>query len=357
MNKKGLIVIILFLIIILTMFIIYYNRDNDNKTIQISNYIVEKYGKSYSYEIVYSENYNVYGIVYDDSLNDILYKTISLFTYDIKNNDLKFIDTVSNERIVNYRIINQDVYYLKICSIDKGYKWELVKQNLIENKSNILDSGTISSPISYPNMFLFKDDIILAIISDLSEYQKFYIKKYKDNNSIILYETRGHKTKKDGQLAFNLDNNKLIDKHIYYTIIDENNEQILYDYDLETNTYNQKFVNKEADYYLQDYYFFDDNSYILLADRNDFSKSKMIINDITIYDTGINTFVKKLNDTSLIFHNTGDVWQILDFETKKLNEVNIVDFQTFPNYYIIDNNVILVQDLYNNDAYIVNFNY
>ena len=107
----------------------------------------------------------------------------------------------------------------------------------------------------------------------------------------------------------------------------------------------------------QDYYFFDDNSYILLADRNDFSKPKMIINDITIYDTGINTFVKKLNDTSLIFHNTGDVWQILDFETKKLNEVNIVDFQTFPNYYIIDNNVILVQDLYNNDAYIVNFNY
>lgn len=362
--KKNIYTCLLILFFVALIFIYCILRDSSSKhnvlSYDLNNNIYNKYGKTYQYEIYYVENNTIYGSIYDDSKSDILYSTIDLFRYSLDDQTMYFFQVFPENMVVDYYISDNVLYYLSLNSQNDNYQWMLTEYNFSDGNEIILDTGIMKDSINYPNLYIYQGNPILTIISDVGEMQRFSIKKYENNESVVLFKSEGHKQKSIGTIAFNMINFKMINNKIYYTMIEENDVQVLYEYDLNYGKIERKYINDNSKLYIQNYHFKDEfNYYILLANRQNFEDSTMIVSyngNNKIIKTGINTFGKRLNDNELLFHNDGNVWKKLNFDSGTFDTIHVLDFSVYPNYYIIDVNKILVRSIDSDNLFVIYVN-
>lgn len=356
MSKTKYKEIIISLLIILFLFILVICGHTKKIEFQIDNKLTtslkKNLEKNHSVDLRYFENNIIYGSIYDHSINTTVFETRSIFTYDIKSEQFINYDYDKNNRIMDFKILNDKTFYIQFEENDKKFYWEFIVSNKDFSDKKTLKYGIVENPFSYPRILYDNNTLVLVSINDIDdEIQEYSIDLILPNNILTnIKNEKGHKNKKIGNLLFNISNVSLSNRNVLYTEVDENKVQYLSEINVDTKANKVLFKNDKSMCIIYNFKKMKKGLYIQLALKEEDNKSYFIYikdNEIEKKIKGdFKTFDNVYKDY-LIFHNKGNKFEIFSEETLSFKHYNVNKEDIFP-YYMIVNDKILIQDLSNN---------
>lgn len=344
------------LFIILFLFILIICGHTKKIEFQIDNKLTTSLKKNleenYGVDLRYFENNIIYGIIYDHSINTTVFETRSIFTYDIKFEQFINYDYDMNNRIMDFKILNNNIFYIQIEEKDKKFYWEFIMSNKSFGDKKTLKYGVVENPFSYPRILHDNNILILVSINDIDdEIQEYNIDLILPNNDLVnIKNEKGYKNKKIGNLLYNIANVSLSDRNVLYTEVDENKVQYLSEINVDTQENRVLLKNDKNMYIIYNFKKMKKGLYVQLALKGEDDKAYFIyIKDDEIIKRikgDFKTF-DNIYKNCLIFHNKGNKFEIFSEETLSFKGYNINKEDIFP-YYMITNDKILIQDFSNN---------
>lgn len=363
-------VILIFLIIFCYLINFFSNTNNSSHYDKISTKINEYLNeyKEYSIDIFRSYDGIIYGNILTDKYDSILFSTYATFSYDI-NNDIFSIQKVNdNKRIIDYIELDTIVIYctLENNSNNNSYIWKIEMKEPNKSSETLL-SGEIINVFDYPVFnYIDKNNIFISTKKNIENskinYSFFTINK---ENRILeeLISEEGNLIENAGTLlndseSIIIDNNK-----IYYSITNADNTQSLLMYDLKNNEIQEIYKCSNDNMKIYNFIKNDKYMFVQLIDSNSKDNESNIIilnNELQIernFESLLLTFPVKINNNEILFHNFDGKWKYFSFENifEDIKDISIYDEEIFPKYFLIDENIILIQN-FNNNLNIVDIN-
>lgn len=348
--------IIISLLIILFLFMLVICGHTKKIEFQIDNELTtslkKKLEKNHGVDLRYFENNIIYGSIYDHSINTTILETRSIFTYDIKSKQFINYNYDMNNRIMDFKFLNDNIFYIQVEEKDKKFYWKFIMSNKSFSNKKTLKYGIVENPFSHPRILHDNNTIVLVSINDIDdEVQEYSIDLITPNNDIInIKNEKGYKNKKIGNLLYNISNVSLSNKKVLYTEVDDNKVQYLSEINVDTKENKVLLKNDKNMFIIYNFKKMKKGLYIQLALKEEENKSYFIYikdNEIEKKIKGdLKTFDNVYKDY-LIFHNKGNKFEIFSEEKLSFKHYNIDIVDIFP-YYIIISDRILIQDFSNN---------
>lgn len=348
--------IIISLLIVLFLFILVICGHTKKIDFQIDNKLTtsvkKNLEKNHGVDLRYFENNTIYGSIYDYSINTTVFETKSIFTYNIKSEQFINYDYDMNNRIMDFKILNDNIFYIQIEEKDKKFYWKFIVSNKNFSDKKTLKYGIVENPFSYPRILYDDNTFVLVSINDIDdEIQEYSIDLITTNNILInIKNEEGYKNKKIGNLLYNISNVSLSNKNVLYTEVAENKVQYLSEINVDTKENKVLLKNDKNMYIIYNFKKMKKGLYIQLALKEEDNKSYFIYiknNEIEQKIKGnIKTFDNVYKDY-LIFHNKGNKFEIFSEEKLNFKCYNVDKEDIYP-YYMIINDKILIQDFSNN---------
>lgn len=351
------------ILIILLSIIIYINLYSYQSTSSNSNLVKEiklmthlnKYTDSeYSINVLRVNNNIVYGTIETNKDNHFLFTTVGIFSYDIATDELTFKNFLPNQRIINFITIDSNLYYCILSSEENStFKWELYLDNWNAfdiNKNMLLDSGYIKNLLDYPRMiYLEKDSAVISFKKQEDDKIEHKICKVDSKGNIKeLISDNGYLHKNEGILLYNDDNLLSTNYKIYYTILNSDNSQSLISFDLNSLTQDTLFTNKDEEMAISSFIISNNYIFLQLTDKeNDLNSTNIILNkereQVYSFNSQMFTFANLIDHDTILFHNSGDIWQLFACEDFTLQNIDLNINSIFPKYFVLSKNQILIQ--------------
>lgn len=316
----------------------------------LNNYI------DYDFEIVGDFKNKVYGTIYDVNIDQTLFGTKYLFIYDYNKDMFQIIEPNDNSRIIDFTILQGKLFYIKLLrKNDTVFRWELHSSTIDDSriKSNVIADGEIINMFNYPRIKkLNNNQFVLFSIRDNNNNEYYQIDIYDYiSGKINLLSGKGNLSTNDGEILYNFTNSKIYNNKIYYTILDANNNQILFEYNIKESTTHQIYINTDNNYLLYNYEIVDKYYYLQLIDKSSTDKSKVLILDnmyniIKTEAAKVRTFNEELDNTCIIFHSEGNIWEKYYANQNEYKKFNIPLKNILPKYFLL-NNMLIIQDFDN----------
>lgn len=313
------------------------------QTIDMYNKIKSKVSEfNTSLEILSIRENNIYIALNDTSIDPDIDITKLLIKYNIDANNISYIPT-NNLRLLDICEYNGNNIYIEIQEkYDNQYKW------IIHNNEKKIFSGIMNDLSDVPRILGIYDDNIIIYTVDFDENKIKHFSFFKVNNDQIIkiYEGIGSSEKMIGVISYNIPEFYINDKSLYFTIYDNINNQILYEYDLKNNQLKQLYKNTDHNKTIYAYKIISNTIYVQLIYNNK-SENRIIKNNtITeIFTDEINTFDTALNNNTILFHNRQNKWKILNLQKEKFIDIDIKLPQKniLPKIHYISENKILAE--------------
>lgn len=302
--------------------------------------------------IMYIENQKIYGSIYNFPADAQHYTTNYLFLYDIKSKDYKEVNLKSNYTIMDYYIKNEYIYFISI-DYSEVMRWELYISDLEFKFTEKIMEGNINSDFSSPKLFynINSDSVYLLAITNDLETENLNLYRLDGNKYINIFNYNGNHSTKKGTFLQNMLYVDSIKDKLYFTLVYDYKKNTIYEYDLNTNVLNEIFSKDISDCYFTSYYFTELGYYI-----NGINNSGNY--DVYFYslkDNKLNKadyknelyFGKQINDINLLFHKSNN-WYLFNTETNEVENFEIDNNYYIPNYYVLDNDKILIVNDKNN---------
>lgn len=319
----------------------------------LKNYI------DYDFEIVEAFENKVYGSIYDVNIDQTLFGTKHLFVYDYNKDVFQIIEPNDSSRIIDFTILQNKLFYIKLLrKNDTIFKWELHSSTINDSNinNNVIADGEILNMFNYPRIKKLNDNqFILFSVKDANNDEYYQIDIYDHlSRKTNLSNGKGDLSTNDGEILYNFVNSKIHNNKIYYTVLDTHNNQILFEYDIKELKTQQIYINTDNDYLLHNYEIVGNYYYLQLIDKNSTNKSKVLILDkmynvIKTDITKVRTFNEELNNSCIIFHSEGNIWEKYFIAKNKYERFDISLSNILPKYYLLDN-ILIMQD-FNNQFY------
>lgn len=349
-NKKNIFILIILICIFVATFI-FEKQDIKIELIEFSiNQELTKLINGYDVEILDIEDELIYGQIYNTNTKSDLFETIGIFSYNEKKHDFGFYEYNQKNRILDYIIKDEYIYYIKISEIKNEYIWKFCINNLkFENEKEIL-SGHIFKLSDFPKILKYNDNIYFLSIDSIGENNTYVFYKISTHTYEKIYETTGDVRKKIGNYIYNTYDIRIIDDELLYTYVNSDNNQCLNSINLSDYTIHDIYCSDKLNMILYSYVRIDDKYYIQLVNKeNNIANILLIQNDIQkeiTKSSDLKTFWN-VSHNNIIFHNEGNVWEILNLNNNKISKFNIEKDDIYPKYYIYKDE-ILVKDFDNN---------
>lgn len=345
-----------------------FNRNHSfSFTSNGSIFLTEKLDNKYDSDIIRVNNDFIYGTLIDLEYDSMLYSTAKIFKYNINTHKLDYYNISTNDRIIDMLEMNNHLYTISLSINDNDIiSWTLQDLNLINDSIEILQSGIINSPFNYPKLLYVDKENFIAItlnISDDRKSESYTITLYNDKITVLAKET-GKLFENDGLIMYDINNIHYNKNKLYYTVNLSDTEQQLIEHDIINNSKKILYTNKDKEYLLYNYKVVDKNQYIQLVKREldnqtgVIAKSLFIKNNKTVKTQigNIKTFDRLLSDDNILFHNSEGIWKLYSFENNKIISIEGIDFGVLPKYFVLDKNRILVQNIDDNNYYVICIN-
>lgn len=359
-NRKFLIILLFSIIIVgvLIVSIILNTQPNDKK--QVDDKTENNVKKEFN---VKKTEYNLIDLRYEDLDNKSLYthrvdnenlylssidfstsdlgKTIDIVTYNFNNKKTEIIKYADDNRIVDYSIQNDTIYFVTLEYDDNSIRWKLNKSDKSFDNKEILKQGLINSPFIAPSFYIYNNKFYF-ISYDLNEGNERYdISKIDDNGITTMLEIDGTKE----QL---LDLEKvLIDNNAIYYICYSDNAQNVKKYDFKSKkTENLYTTNTKGEIIfeiglLEDYVVID----IINGKKSTFVYLNEKGNKEKIEFSNALTFLRTLNDNKVIMRDELNKFTLIS----KNNNNNITSFtfedlDLYPKYVVFNSELLVLSD-------------
>lgn len=316
----------------------------------LSNNVKKYVDKSEGVEMVYADGDYIYGHFYDSMASNVVLETIGLFRYNIRTSSFKFHEYTEKKRIMTFYWLNDIIYYITLSEDENQYYWEFIEADENFNNINVLKSGKVENPLNYPRILHNNNSVYVISIDDIDEEKQIYqFYLVNDLDMLSLKQDIGSKNEKKGNLLYNIANVYIEDNIIFYTVVDDNNIQYLYSFNVENGEDIKLYENNNQERILYNYKIMDDGMYIQLASKTEDNKAFFIYlenkDKIINRKVDLKTFDIRLN-TCIIFHNQTNEIEIFSEKKKKIYKRNVKQTDMYPKYLII-NDKILMQDFKN----------
>lgn len=332
---------------------------------KLTQYLREYQHTKYSIDILRVENYKIYGAIQTNEYDQVLFSTIGIFIYDVKEDKFEFKSFSNNERLIDFILLEDKFYY---CTLSYGendtYKWNLYSDTWNTEYPLLIENGSITNLFEYPRMkYLNANTVIILSKHQIENTVKCKICSIDSNGNVKeLLNKEGDLSTNKGTLLYNNDSLLVKDNKLYYTVLNSDNSQALILYDLEKLKEYTIYTNTDDSKALSLFIIADDFVFLQLTDKtNNENNTNIIINqnkeEIYRFSSGMLTFANLINNETILFHNSGNVWQLFKISDKENNlqtlESNINEINNiFPKYFVIDKNRIFVQT-FTNEFYCV----
>lgn len=329
------------------MLIVYNNKEYKvSEYNEFNNYFSNVNFKKFSLELNYTDSDVIYGNIYDVSKQNVILLTDKIFTYDVIRKKYSEYKYNGNGRIMDFRIINNKIYYVELTQIEDSIFWNIIFSDLNFSEKKVMASGHIEDPFSFPKVFVKYDKIVFVYIDDISdEEQKYCIDILNKDNELLKNKCEySKKNEKSGNMLYNILNTSFYKNDILYTIVDEKNNQILKKYNVNDYSDDNIYINDEDDYVVYNYIYGNNVYFIQMAKKNS-DESKIIILDSKKKN------IKKINSNLILmpiyyndmiyFHNYDNSISVFNFNKLNLKKYKLNYENLYPRYVIVNNRLIL----------------
>lgn len=354
MKKKFFLCFFVIVFILLICFIVIYLNSSSSTSNIISKSILSNGLSQYKDKSINILHYNdkyLYGSIESDSKDSILLTTLALFTYNTETHELNIINQENNKRIIDFYLIDNKIYYCNLSFYDEySFSWKIYMNNLNFDSEELLIEGTIQNMFEYPrffgnseNLFIILKDNNITQISQINNSSLTNIKTI-DNERITM---------------INMDSIMFHKNCIYYSSTSASGSDMITEISLDFNTDNKIYVATNNNNTIYNYSFLNDDLII----QEVVSESQSILIDLNIntksiektLDTHFLTFARKLDENTILFHSTGNLWEKYNKDTNSITTINLNILNSsdiFPKYTVIKEDTILIQK-FNNDFYVI----
>lgn len=316
----------------------------------------------------------IYGDIHDTTQNGDLFETKNIFVYDIEKDILDIMNFDQGYRLLNYYILNDNIYASRIVEDKIGYKWSILKFNKNLSNEIVLLEGTILDPISTPVFYYSNSNDNLYVIS-LDEHillENEIITKRTQDLSIYMIDDgmlstikkyNGDYLNKNGTMICSIYDIQIFENDLLLCTTDYKQNQEIKSINLEN--YDEKVlysINLNDNWIMTSFQ----------RDKNGIYIGKISMSDSQRGTTSYYSFEdKKTNEIdsevfygrtpivfgNMIFHNL-EKWTIYNISNNKFYNVKITGKYSkeyfYPTFYIVGDNKILIKGS-NNKFYIGNF--
>lgn len=324
--KKKLCISIVFLIVIIFILgktkTIEFTMDKDLSE-SLNNYTK----KENSIEMIKAYNSSIYGTIFNTAKNNTILETVALFSYSVENKRLQVYNYDKKNRVMDFVISDSNIFFIELEEVNNDkYVWKLIKSDLNLISYDIIKSGVIENPFSYPRIFINDSYLILVAVSDKDDEQKYEICKITNENIEILKSEIGYKRRHKGNLLFNIENVYFTNHKLYYTIVDEKNIQYLKCLETTSNNIKEIYINRNENEIIYNYKPLSKGIYIQIALKNQDDLSKFIYMQNEKIIVKKNTSLKTMDTVYgnvILFHNQGNIFEIFSEDNLKIMQFNI----------------------------------
>lgn len=351
-NKKNTVFITITLLFLLLFINNSHSVINFEVDTNLTNNIKKNIANDCGVEFNYSNNNTIYGSLFNSKSNTTFLETVGLFSYNTISKEYVHFDYNEKNRIINYYINGETIYYIKIIEKNNLFYWELLKSDLDFKNNFVIKNGKIEDPFTFPRILFNDREIFLLSINDVNaDKQEYNIDLItKDDKLVNLINETGFKNNGEGNLLYNIHNAYLDKNIIYYSIVDNNNTQHLVSYNLVKKKKESIYTNMDKNMIIYNFKKVGKGMYLQLALKNEDNMSYFIYieNDRVIKKT--KTEIKTLDtvvDGGLVFHNEGNKFEFFSDKNLRLKNYKVSIDEIYPKYLIV-NNLIYIQDFSNN---------
>lgn len=353
--KRRLLIISLELFLLVTIVIGYYMKQNYYEKLTFNKIQIDSNAKNSYYgmgiaTLIRADNHNFYGEIG-------IFETGALFQYNIDNNKLILYRYNGKNKIIDFIITSKYIYFIQLSLKDDGIKWQLNRTDLKFNDVYTYKEGYVKNPSEYPKLLADDNNIAVVSLSEKDDIRSYSIDLIKGKTLENIIAGNGHVTENKGSFLYNISSIYMDKEGIYYTLIDKENVQKLYKFDINKKQSELIYTNKDYENTIINSYKKIKNDYLIqLSSKMHFDKAYYILisnnNFIKLNDHNFRTSDTLIGD-NILFHNSKDKFEIYDSKKRRFIKLKTnLKKGFYPNYLIVGNKIVIKDS--NDNFYIAN---